>query len=114
MTSTPRWNLTELAAAQAQPHLTVNQSFEDIDILLGTITAISITNTPPGSPAAGDTYIAGTSPTGAWSGTANRIKYWNGTSWREFIARKGTLAYVDSGPKFYYWNGTAWTVTGLI
>lgn len=114
MTTTVRWGLAELAAAQAQPHLTLNTNLEDMDVLLGTISVISITNTPPGSPAQGDTYIAGTSPTGAWS-LANRIFYWSGTAWRDFIPRKGILVYVDSGPpKYWYWSGTAWTVTGLI
>nr|HPN17904.1 DUF2793 domain-containing protein [Chitinophagales bacterium] len=38
-------------------------------------------NAPPGSPATGDTYLVGTSPTGAWVGYAKDIAEWNGSAW---------------------------------
>jgi len=41
----------------------------------------NLTNTPPGSPSSGDTYATDGSPTGAWSGQAEKITKYNGSSW---------------------------------
>lgn len=40
-------------------------------------------NTPPGSPDVGDTYIVGSSPTGAWTGKAGYVVEWDGALWLE-------------------------------
>lgn len=42
---------------------------------------ISLTNTPPGSPVVGDSYIVGTSPTGAWAAHASDIAVWTLRGW---------------------------------
>jgi len=63
---------------------------------------------PPGSPAVGNTYIVGTSPSGAWSGQAGNIAYWGGQSW-QFIARQtGMLAWLEDEGFLVTWNGSAW------
>jgi len=36
---------------------------------------------PPASPAAGDTYIVGVGPTGAWAGLSGKLAQWNGSLW---------------------------------
>ena len=38
-------------------------------------------NTPPVSPARGDVYIVGPSPTGAWAGKANHVMTYDGSNW---------------------------------
>lgn len=40
------------------------------------------TNTPPGSPAVGDQYIVGGSPTGAWAGHGGELATWIFGAWR--------------------------------
>jgi hypothetical protein len=56
---------------------------------------LDVTNTPPGSPAQGDTYIAGTSPTGAWAGQANKLALYTGSGWAFLTPRSNMLAYVN-------------------
>lgn len=51
--------------------------------------------TPPGSPAAGDTYIVAASPTGAWVGHANDVAVYSGSAWVFATPRKGWNAYVE-------------------
>lgn len=42
---------------------------------------LSILNDPPASPSAGDRYVVGQNPTGAWSGFANRGLYYASGDW---------------------------------
>lgn len=68
---------------------------------------IAIQNTPPGSPATGDRYWIGSSPTGAWSGHAYQIAVWNGSSWDFEAITKGDTAYVGDEGIFYFYDGTS-------
>jgi hypothetical protein len=101
--TTPRLQLPELAQNQAQPHLTVNGALRLLDVFAqGAVTAVQ--NTPPGSPSDGDVYIVGTSPTGAWSGQANRIAAYVGTTWIFIPPRDGFYFYNDSASSFWRYN----------
>lgn len=70
------------------------------------------TTTPPSSPAVEDRYIIPSSATGAWSGKANQIAEWNGSSWVFYTPQVGWTCYVDDEQKVYSWNGTEWVRTG--
>jgi hypothetical protein len=50
--------------------------FRGIQTLVMPTVINATTNTPPGAPASGDTYIVGSTPTGAWAGHANALAYW--------------------------------------
>lgn len=56
-------------------------------------------STPPASPAAGDTYIVGASPTGAWASLAGQIVIWDGAAWVGSGApRKGWVCAIEDEP----------------
>lgn len=64
--------------------------------------------TPPGSPAAGNTYIVAASPTGAWSGHATHIARYSGTAWEFYTPKAGwEMWVVDEGVKARFLAG-AW------
>ena len=65
------------------------------------------TNTPSGSPAQGDAYVVGTSPTGAWATKNNQIAIWDGAAWQFSGAPKGGWRVLDSSNGFnaYTFNG---------
>lgn len=67
------------------------------------------TNTPPGSPTNGDTYLLGAAPTGAWSGNANKLAtYAFGRWWFDTVARgEGRTIFDNSGGKMYGHSATA-------
>lgn len=48
---------------------------------LAVSSVLSQTNTPPGSPTAGDSYLVGTAPTGAWAAHANDIALYTLRGW---------------------------------
>jgi len=73
MTTSVVLGIPYIATAQSQPDVTHNEALNLLQMILaGGVIAIG-NNTPPVSPSEGDTYIVGTSPTGAWAGRPNTI-----------------------------------------
>ena len=70
MDTTDNLGLPYLAAAQAQKHVTHNEALRALDALVHLMVLDKDLSAPPGSPTAGDRYIVGAGPTGAWSGQA--------------------------------------------
>ena len=64
--------------------------------------------TPPGTPAAGDTYIVAAAATGLWSGMANKIARYSGSAWEFFTAKSGWRVYMVDEAVTYQYSGTAW------
>lgn len=81
MASSPDLGINLLAQGQATPDVTVNEAIILLQALLYGVKSLG-DNTPPGSPTEGDSYVVGTSPTGAWAGKINKIAVYYGGSWR--------------------------------
>jgi len=108
--TTNRVKLPYILQSQSQKEVTHNAALDLIDALIqAAMVDISI-NTPPGSPSAGDCYIVGSSPTGAWTGQANAVAFYT-TSWNFITPFKGMTVWVDSQNLLYTWSGTAWILT---
>jgi len=69
---------------------------------------ISILNTPPASPVAGERYIIGKTPTGAWVGKSEQIAWRDATQWWYDVPVNGWSAFVASENKFYVVQANAW------
>lgn len=65
--------------------------------------------TPPGSPAAGDTYIVAASPTGAWVAHAGHVAVWTGSAWVFGTPRVGWLAYLEDEEKLTVFKSGGWS-----
>ena len=68
-------------------------------------------STPPGSPANGDSYIVGASPTGAWSSKANQIAVWNtvNAAWAFYVPKEGWRCFVkDENEYVSYLDTSSW------
>lgn len=65
--------------------------------------------TPPGSPAAGDTYIVAASPTGAWAGKAKDVAVWDGTAWVFYTPRTGWVTFIEDENKLSAYYSSAWS-----
>lgn len=97
-----------IAAAQGDVHYTEFLKFlRGVDALVQPF-VLAQQSTPPGTPADGDLYIVGNSPTGAWSGKAQQLARWwsGGPSWEFFVPRNRWSVVL--GTSFYIYNGTAW------
>lgn len=122
--TTPVLGIPEIAMQQQQPEVTHNTA---VLLLQATVYgAKAIQNTPPGSPAAGDVYIVGTSPTGAWAGRANAVAVYYG-GWKFLpdrnsagaviamgAAQRGMRIWLNNdglspaGGSLVVWTGTSW------
>jgi hypothetical protein len=74
---TPNLDLTPLAAAQSQKHVTVNEALARLDAA-AQLTALDRTRTqPPPSPASGDRHLIASPATGDWDTRDNQIAAWD-------------------------------------
>jgi hypothetical protein len=112
--TTPRLALQELAASQAQKHVTINTDLVALDAIIGCYLSGNGGNTPPGSPADGDTYIVGSSPTGAWVGFAAKIAYCLDGGWQFLAPFKGLMAWDNQNSQLIFYNGSAWSDLGTL
>lgn len=79
-----------------------------------TITSYDVLNSqnaPPGSPATGDIYLVGTSPSGAWVGHAKDIAEWNGSSWDFTDGVQGDFLYNATTVLTYIFRSGNWVQT---
>ena len=67
---------------------------------------------PPGSPAAGDTYIVAASGSGAWAGKQGQVAVWDGAAWQFGVPRVGWIAYIEDEEKISAYKSTGWS-TGI-
>lgn len=101
-----------VAANQAQKEVTVNTAIATIDAILNRGAIDRALDTPPGSPAAGDLYIVGSSPTGDWSANAGDIAYYQ-TTWKFISPNEGMTLWVNDEDLSYTWDGSDWVVNGV-
>ena len=69
-----------------------------------------IVNTPPANVSAGDQFIVGANPTGAFKNAiVNSIAAYNGTSWKFIAPDVNQLEIINlDTSEILSWNGTAW------
>ncbi len=108
---TPRLGLPWLMPAQAQKHVTVNESLGRLDALLGAAVISRSTVAQPSDPAEGDAYLLPLSPTGsAWSHySPHDLTYFQDGAWFRVPPRTGLRVYVADESALVIWDGAAWT-----
>jgi hypothetical protein len=93
MDKTPHLKLPYLAPAQAQKHVTVNESLAELDGLVHCAVKEMGRDAPPASAVEGDRYLVGAAPTGAWGGKAGRLAQWRNGGWIYSAPRPGWRVY---------------------
>ena len=111
MDSTPNLDLPFIAAAQAQKHVTVNETFRRLDALVQLTVKSRSVAAEPASPAEGDGYILPASPTGAaWSNYApGDLAFFQDGVWTSIASVLGLRAYVADEGDMVAYDGAAWT-----
>lgn len=107
MANTTNLTIPLVASNQAQKEVTVNTAIATIDAILNTGAVDRALNTPPMSPADGDLYIIGSTPTGDWALNADDIAYYQ-TTWKFISPNEGMTIWVNDEDVAYTWDGSAW------
>ena len=107
--TTPNIALPFLFAAQAQKHVTLNESLLRLDAVVQLTVLDRDLAAPPGSPADGDRFIIAAGASGAWAGqAAGTIAAWQDGAWAFIVPREGWLAWVADEDTMVAWSGTQW------
>jgi len=110
--TTPNFAIPELAAAQAQKHVTVNEGFRTIDAAMNLVVIRADFTAPPGSPAEGDKYIPFATASGAWTGQEDNVALFINGAWVFFIPAEGWRAYDQTLDALLVFDGTSWVDFG--
>lgn len=85
-----------------------NANMDKLDLLTQTAVKDKDLATPPGSPANGDAYIVGASPTGSWTGHAKDVAIWIDSAWIFYTPKEGWITWVNDENLIYAYDGANW------
>ena len=106
MSDTAKLGLPLVAAAQAQKHITVNESLTRLDALVQ-LELVSLGATvPPASPAEGEAHAIGAGATGLWSGEDGKVAVFANGGWVFLTPRAGWQGW--SGETRVQFDGADW------
>jgi len=111
MTTTPNLSIPLLVSNQSGKEITHNEALVIVDAILNRGVENKATNTPPGSPSAGDAYIVGSSPTGDFATHAGELAFYN-NGWRFISPNEGLTIWVKDEDLLYTYDGSSWVKTG--
>ena len=91
--TTSRLSLPFLQAGQAQKEVTHNEALALMDIAVQPVVEAVGLTTPPLAPLAGQCWIVGVAPSGAWTGRGGALAGWTAGGWRFLAAFDGMSAW---------------------
>jgi len=112
--TSPRIGLDYVMAAQAQKHVTVNETFRLLDTVVQACVLSRSIDAEPSSPGEGDAYILTSSRTGdSWSLMAeNGLSVFRDGEWSEVSAFEGMTAWVSDEAAIVVFDATEWLEAG--
>ncbi|MDB5643860.1 MAG: hypothetical protein JWN07_3177 [Hyphomicrobiales bacterium] len=108
MSDTTRLALPRLDSAQAQKHVTHNESLALLDALVHLSVVARNVASPPDTPVEGARYIVGAALSGAFTGQAGKVAAYDDGAWRFLTPRKGWRAFVEGENRIFVFDGAAW------
>lgn len=105
---TARHALPLIAPGQAQKELSHNEALTAIDMIAQPYALATNATVPPTSPAIGECWLLGISPTGAWAGQAQALACWTVVGWRFAAPVAGMEVRIAGNEGFARFVGGAW------
>lgn len=111
MADTPNLTLPFIEAAQAQKHVTHNESLRILDAVVQLSVLSNIYTAPPDSPnpANGDRYLVASGAGGEWSGFDDSVVAYQDGAWVEYVPQTGWVTWVEDSEQLLVFDGNAWT-----
>lgn len=105
--TTPNLAMPEIAASQAQKHVTHNEALAVLDAIVQLSAKSRTVTDPPGSPSEGQRWIVPSGATGAWAGKTSQIASYTDAGWTFYPPKTGWTCFVeDEG--VVSWSGGGW------
>ncbi|GGB30308.1 hypothetical protein GCM10011380_19730 [Sphingomonas metalli] len=105
---TARLGLPLIEPDQAQKELTHNEAL----VILDTVTCLAVggapRDEPPGDPAAGQCWIVGPAPRGAWAGRTDQVAAWTSGGWRFVAPQEAMVAWDVQNRIILRYQSGAW------
>jgi Protein of unknown function (DUF2793) len=105
-----RFQLPLLAVGQAQKEVTHNEALALIDALITPVVQAVAPASVPTSPIAGQGWIVGASPTGAWEGQAGKLAFWTSGGWRFVSPQEGMTVWSIADSLSVRCTAAAWEI----
>jgi hypothetical protein len=112
MTSSPSLGFNLILANQSSKHVTANAALLALEAIAAGV-ALGILNSEPPSPVDGSLYIVSATPTGAFTGQANKFAYYYGATWFFYSPKNNQRLYNAATSSYVAYNGTTWTAISL-
>lgn len=106
MSDTSRFKMPLLDAAQAQKHVTINESLVRADALAASAVISQSLSTPPSTPGDGDVYIIGAGASGDWAGQDNEIGLFLNGGWEFITPWSGARFWLQDVSNWIVYDGT--------
>ena len=106
MSETAKLGLPLVAAAQAQKHVTVNESLTRLDALVQLSVSSVGATVPPGSPGEGACHAVGVGATGLWAGQDGKLAIFVNGGWVFTVPEAGWQGW--SGGTRVQFDGVEW------
>lgn len=103
-TITPRLGLPMLFAGQSQKETTVNEALWQIDMLVGGAIEGELSS-PPALPLAGQAWLVGSSPTGAFADHEGDLAAWTDGGWRFISPAPGLRVHDRTTEAMRFYDG---------
>lgn len=103
-------NLPFIAPAQAQKHVTVNETFRALDALVQLSVLARDMTDPPANPTKGARYLVPSGATGAWAGKDGYIAAWQDGAWAYYAPQSGWRLWCEADGALLAYDGSSWTL----
>lgn len=110
--NSPNLNLSYLAPAQAQKHVTVNESLRKLDALIHIAIIDRDQGAPPDNPDEGVRYLIATPASGEWSGRDGHIGAFQDGAWAFYIPQNGWIIWVEDEQAAFVYTDQQWQAIG--
>ncbi len=110
----PRLGLDYVMGAQAQKHVTVNETFRKLDALVQLSVKSRAAVSEPDTPEEGNLYIVPDGASGSWWSlmAENSLAFFRDGEWTEMAPREGWLAWVADEGRQVIFDGAEWIEAG--
>ena len=111
--TTARLRLPMIRPGQAQKEMSHNEALTTIDLCLQASAIALGDDVPPAAPGAGQSWIVGAAPSGAWAGRKGQLAGWTDGGWRFVAPTEGMAVWIIEAAEIARYSEGVWRLGEL-